>query len=259
MIKITTVNVNGFRSREDQIRNYLANEGECVLALNDTRLNQNITNLAIPGYRMLRKDKVFQGPMSTAGGVAIIIPQKWTCLRVDLTTGSDDFEALAVIIIPSGKNSKPFKLMSVYNHPRNYVPRQLLVEYDEIRFNGNQLPGLLLGDFNCPHAAFGSRTTDEFGSRLLQNLNQENLIYFNDGTPTYNSNSTGLSNVLDLVIGDQETSRLVQSCIVSGDIGSDHLPITTTLSFRVAVNIREKLNMNSWECYKPDFDQHPCP
>ena len=50
MIKITTVNVNGFRSREDQIRNYLANEGECVLALNDTRLNQNITNLAIPGY-----------------------------------------------------------------------------------------------------------------------------------------------------------------------------------------------------------------
>ena len=33
---------------------------------------------------------------------------------------------------------------------------------------------------------------------------------------------------------------------MSGDIGSDHLPITTTLSFRVAVNVRDKLNMNSW-------------
>ncbi len=208
--------MNGFRAREDEIRKYLADEGEMVLVMNDTRLSQNITNVALPGYRMLRKDKVYQGPVSTAGGVAMLIPQKWSCLQLNLATTGDSFEALAVIVIPNGKSCKPFKLVSVYNHPRNYLPQQLISEFNRIRFNGNSLPGLLLGDFNYPHSAFGSRTTDEFGSRLLQNLNQENLIFFNDGTPTYVSNSTGLANVLDLVIGDQETSRIVQSCVVSG-------------------------------------------
>ncbi len=53
MIRITTVNVNGFRARENQIRNYLASEEECILAMNDTRLSQNRMNIAIPGYRMI--------------------------------------------------------------------------------------------------------------------------------------------------------------------------------------------------------------
>ena len=68
-----------------------------------------------------------------------------------------------------------------------------------------------MGDFNCPHTAFGSRTSNEFGSRLLQSINQENMTYFNDGAPTYFSNATGQSNVLDLVVGNQEMNRLIMT------------------------------------------------
>ena len=92
-IRIVTVNVNGFRARENEIRKYLADKEECVLAVNDTRLSQNNANIAIPGYRMLREDKVCHGPMATAGGVAILVPQKWSCLRLNLTTKGDNFEA----------------------------------------------------------------------------------------------------------------------------------------------------------------------
>ena len=195
---------------------------------------------------MIREDKICQNIMATAGGVAFIIPKKWSCLKIDLKTTGLSYEALAVIIIPSGTNPKPFKLLSVYNHPGNHFPHQLLTEYKNITFNGKELPGLLLGDLNCPHTAFGSRTTNEFGSRLLQALNQENLVYFNDGAATYFSNSTGLPNVLDLVIADASMSRWVESCKAEGQIGSDHVPVKTTLSFDIDHESRERVNLSAW-------------
>ena len=52
--------------------------------------------------------------------------------------------------------------------------------------------------------------------------------------------------MLDLVIGDQETSRIVQSCVVGNDIGSDHFPVTTTINFKAATGPKERVNMNLW-------------
>lgn len=245
-IKIIGVNVNGFRARESQIRKYIMEQGDnCVFALSDTRLKENITVRNIPGYSMLREDREYTTEMATAGGVALLLPQTWTCLKSRNVLSGSNCESITAIIVPVG-NGKPFILSAAYNHPGNYIPQHYFKDLKNLMFNGQSLPTLIVGDLNCPHQAFGSRTTNEFGSRLLQTINNENYILLNDGQPTYFSNATGLPNLLDLVLVDPEMSLEIISCITSGDVGSDHLPVVTTLKARVDMKARVGVSLKRW-------------
>ena len=249
-VKLISVNVNGLRTRFDELIRYIDQQGEnCIFALSDTRLLQDTNIGNITGYTLLRNDKIYTTQMATAGGVALLIPSKWTCQRVKINHKGKDVEALAAIILPSGEVSQPLKIMSVYNHPENHFPLDLLKEFKNVRFNGKELPGLIVGDFNCPHKTFGSRITNDYGIKLIQNLNNEDLVFFNDGKSTYCSSSSGLSNVLDLVIGEPITSPLIESCTVVGDIGSDHYPVVTTFAFRASKTTKSKVNMKLWASY----------
>ena len=249
-IKVTTINVNGYRTRESQVRKYISENGRnSILALSDTRLTKSIKVQEIPGYAMIRKDKISNTVMATAGGVLLIIPNRWSCLSINLVTTGDHFEAVAAIVLPTGRGCKPLKILCIYNHPGHHFPGNIITEFKNMTFNGREIPGFILGDLNCPNVAFGSRVSNEFGNKLLQLLNQENLILFNCKSPTYFSNASGLSNVLDLVIGEPLTSRFVESCQVRGDVGSDHLPVTTTLSFTDEIKEQERINMDVWAKY----------
>ena len=195
---------------------------------------------------MVRSDREYrtEDVMATAGGVALLIPTKWSCQSVELKTKGDYFEAIAATIFPGGRNSNPFKILVVYNHPRNHFPLGILQEFKGISFDGKPVPGVLVGDTNCPHEVFGSRTSNVYGRKFVQLLNQENLVFFNDDSPTFVSNSTGQSNVLDLVIGEPETDKYIESCSVKGDIGSDHLPVFTCLKFDCEVTRSQGLDLN---------------
>ena len=161
-IKIVTINVNGFRSREKELRRFIQETGSnCVYALNDTRLTENVVISQIQGFSMLRYDRPLDNAMATAGGVALLIPDTWTCLSFDLKTTGDHFEALAAIILPAGTNSYPFKILSIYNHQKKHFPPGIIHEFKTLMFNGSPVPGVLVGDLNCPHSAFGSRTSNE--------------------------------------------------------------------------------------------------
>ena len=246
-IKLISVNANGFRAREGEIRRFLGNQAKnCIMAISDTKLKEETDVREIEGYTMLRMDKKTTNTIAPAGGVALIIPKSWSCQQVNLTSTGDHYEAIAVILLPPDQNSRPFKLICIYNHPGHYFPEGIFSDFRNIGLNGKEIGGFVVGDMNCPHAAFGSRTENEFGRKLLQNLNQENLIYHDCQSPTYISNSTGLANVLDLVISDFTGSQLVESCQIGNDIGSDHLPIVTRLSFRSNPVQKTKTNLIAW-------------
>ena len=244
--KIISVNVNGYRTREPEIKHLVEKQKHNgILALSDTRLRNDI-DVKLEGYRILRCDKLTRTIMATAGGVMIAIPEKWTCMKVNLRSRGDGFEAVAVIILPSAPGSKPFKLMLVYNHPGNHFPINLLTEFKRMTFNGRDIGGFLVGDFNCAHTAFGSRSSNSFGSRFLQLLNDEQLIFHPTNSPTYISNATGLSNTLDLVISDQMGCHLVNSCYVGEDLGSDHFPVITELAFHEVKMPQKRVHFNKW-------------
>ena len=246
-VKVISLNVNGFRSREAEIRRFLNEQGKnCVLALSDTRLKKDTEIGEIADFTMLRCDKEYNTEMATAGGVALIIPKKWSCLRVPISTSGKPFEAISVILLPPDQGICPIKLVCVYNHPKNHFPQCIFSHFKNVSFNGKSVGGFLVGDFNCPHTSFGSRTTNEFGIKFLQAVNHENLIYFHLHSPTYYSSSTGQANILDMVMADEAGSRLVESCYVGDDVGSDHLPVVTKLTFRAKPIQKSKTNLALW-------------
>ena len=226
----------------------------CIFALNDTRLSLNVHVTNIPGYSMVREDKIYNGPTATAGGVALLVPQDWSCLKVNIQPTGDQCESLTVIVTPIGENAKSFKLNTLYNHPGNHISPTFITNLKNHLSNGKNLPLLIVGDLNCPHQAFGSRTTNEYGNSLLQIINNESLILINDDKePTYFSNASGLHNILDLVIADIEMNRLITCCGVSGDVGSDHFPVVTTLYLKIKQKLRQIVimkqrssNIESW-------------
>ena len=200
-----------------------------------------------PGYSIVREDKIYNGPTATAGGVALLVPQDWSCLKVNIQPTGDQCESLTVIVTPIGENAKSFKLNTLYNHPGNHISPTFITNLKNHLSNGKNLPLLIVGDLNCPHQAFGSRTTNEYGNSLLQIINNESLILINDDKePTYFSNASGLHNILDLVIADIEMNRLITCCGVSGDVGSDHLPVVTTLNLKIKQKLRQIVNMKQW-------------
>ena len=71
---------------------------------------------------------------------------------------------MALVIVPP--NSKPMKIATCYNRPGNLFPIELLQEFNEIKLNGTDLPGIFAGDFNSSHTAFGSRHTNTFGTPI---------------------------------------------------------------------------------------------
>ena len=182
---------------------------------------------------------------ATAGGVAFIFPKKWPCVIHEFKLKRDHFEALALILIPP--NSKPIKIATCYNRPGHHLPEELLKEFNNLKFNGADVPGLFVGDFNSSHVAFGSRLTNTYGNSLLHAIHKNNLIHFNTQTPTYICTSSGEPNILDLVLGNNLKTQYFLSCQVEGDIGSDHFPVKTLLDFNVKkANTRLKLNFCEW-------------
>ena len=121
---------------------------------------------------MVRQDKTYSGKTATAGGVAILVPQDWSCLKVNISPTGDHFESLTVIITPARNNAKPFKLATMYNHPGNHISPQFIANLKNYLSNGRSLPLLLVGDLNCPNQSFGSRTTNEYGNSFLQIISQ---------------------------------------------------------------------------------------
>ena len=245
-LKITSVNVNGYRAREPEIIRLAEKlEQSSILALSDTRLKKDV-EVRLEGFNILRNDKISTAAMATAGGVMLAIPKKWVCKKVDLRSTGQEFECIAAIISPTAPGSKPFKLMCIYNHPNHHFPANLLMEFKQITFNNNCIGGFIVGDLNCAHTAFGSRTSNSYGNRLLQLINDEDMIFHPIPSPTYISNASGLTNTLDLVLSDQSGSRLVESCYIGEDIGSDHLPVITELAFHVVKTKRSILDFNKF-------------
>jgi hypothetical protein len=102
----------------------------------------------------------------------------------------------------------------------------------EACLNGKSIPHIIIGDFNSPNEAFGSRITTASGTQPLEIIESHQLILLNwQGDPTYISNHSADVNVLDLALCNSKMLHLIEDVEVGDDSpGSDHLPIIITLN-----------------------------
>lgn len=240
-------NCNGYATRKPYLTEYLKGKNNCIIALNDTRLNLDIgrstrQQTKIEGFTFYRDTFFGDGHAGGAGGVAFLVPSD---LKVKTLTifNKYNLDAFAILVDLPG-DMPSIKLATYYNHPYNPTSKHQTIrtlskaafqDFFEcemgkgIRGKILQNPiGILCGDLNSNHEDFGSSKTDHNGVVLKEIMEDLELLPLNPKDPTRPISE----NVLDFAICNSKTKKFVTNCWIEKDLGgSDHLPIIVEMDF----------------------------
>ena len=222
-IGMITVNANSVRNKKSNLMHLVDRLKDTyhaiILMLADTRLYSEV-EFFLPGFSLIQSNK--HTGDSSPGGTAIAVPNTWDVELVqNITESTQGFESVGILATPPG--SQTLKLLSIYNHPQYHLPQHILTNFINVKSNNKDVNGFIGGDFNCPHEAFHSRFSNIYGSGLLNQVTNSNLVVIENTEPTIFHR--GEPNILDLFICEPRSCHMVEECYVEESIGSDHLPL----------------------------------
>ena len=138
-----SLNIASLLKHIDELRVLMSDQTLDVLAVNETRLDDTVSNqmIHIDGYDIVRRDRNRRG-----GGVCLYIRGTFNYTRrhdvVDV-----DIEAVCVEI--NRHNSKPFAIISAYRPPNAEDEFFSLLELIIQKLDGEGKEILIMGDLNC--------------------------------------------------------------------------------------------------------------
>ena len=151
--KIGMLNIVSLPKYIDEIRILLADQYFDVLALNETRLNENISSqdMFIHNYDFIRADCSRSG-----GGVCLYVKNSINYLnRNDLV--KDNLEALCIEILK--RSSAPFIVGTIYRPPSAFVDSFSNIEQLVKSIDDENKEFYLLGDLNANMLDISNNTT----------------------------------------------------------------------------------------------------
>lgn len=179
-----------------------------IVSLQETWLKPQY-NFKISGYSCLREDR-----SDSYGGVAILVKHSIPFSHVPLPNHSTDFSIIAADI-----NKTCF--VSVYiPHPSTSV----FNEIDQI-ISSLPKPLVIMGDFNAQHQSWGSSSSNYYGNRVLEIVDNNNLCILNNGDPTRRTAPTESFSAPDLTICTPILASSLSWTTMSSTYGSDHFPV----------------------------------
>lgn len=201
-----------------------------------------------PGYNITRCDRP-----DGKGGAAILI--KSNLVYKDLNT---PILGAGVQIVGIGlkiNNSLSLSLISLYIKPNTRITTNQWVTF----FNAIPRPFIVGGDFNAHSLAWGCGFNDVAGNNLLEALHQNNLIFLNNGKPTFIGKFNTRDTAIDVTIATPDIANSLQWDTYLDPCGSDHLPIIVNcnLSPQCAVkSLNKKWNLKkaNWEGFVNDSE-----
>ena len=246
--EVVHINIRGVRSNKKNLECYLAemNFPE-VVCLNETKLPRNKT-FELNGYNISARRE-----HSDIGGSrgSMILTRRDIMNVIEIEETKELFhEEIIGIHIQKSNSSPDVKIFTYYNPPLS-APCEAIFGY----ISSLQEICILTGDINCKNTIWGSSRDETRGVELLETLNKNDLILFNNDSKTRCDPVTGKEESLDLVIGNIDSTRLFQEFWVGFDVGSDHYPLHAVFQFKAPENgaslsgkIRrvQKLNRTKW-------------
>lgn len=173
----------------------------------------------VRGYEIVRLDSG-----NNHNGVAILVHHSLQFTKID-TFYDDSLQNLAIRLTYG--NNKQLTVVSFYS-PGNCQPTFSKVKLQNLI---DSIPGPLFiaGDFNANNLAWGSISTDVRGREVLEVIDENNLVFLNDGDKTTVGSHVWRPNVLDLTIVSPSISLISNWAVYDDPLGSYHLPIITKL------------------------------
>ena len=213
-------NAQSLRAHSNELKQFIATSTEKphLICVQETWLQPQL-EFRFPGYSVERRDR----PDGRGGGVAILISESISYSVLDF--GGVDAEALGVKITAGDKK---LTIVNIYNPPQQRIDpaayKKLLSEPYSI----------IVGDFNAYSSLWGGATTDINGLALEDLLEECNLVTLNTGEGTHIQYTGGLS-PLDLTFVSQRLAARCTWSVLGNSLGSDHLPVITTIDEQPAV------------------------
>ena len=239
--KIIQWNVNGYRSRQQELSLILHEEDPSCLCLQELKIQNehqhvNLNNL----YKTYIKLPDNENNISK-GGVLVAVKTSIAHTHLPLIT---TLQAVAVSF-PTGK------LKSVCSI---YLPPNVNIETEHLDDLVEQLPKptLIMGDFNAHSPLWYDQNLDTRGSRIENLIDTTDLITLNDNHPTYYRSFDQATSNIDLALISNQTAMDFTWTTLKDLYGSDHYPIVVSAVQSYPPQYTEKWNIDraDWKKYR---------
>ncbi len=225
--------MNWRTNKQSLVNNYLETNPDIIL-MNSHGLKNN-ESLKIPGYACHKINS--EEAINDGSAIAVKHNLKYKLL--------DDFDT-DFLAIEIHTTQGPIVLATTYLPPRRpYLPFP-----DIYKLVNNNIPTLILGDFNCTHTQFGNHTNNTVGKSIVNLINQGKLIHLGPHFPTFLCHNAATSP--DKVFSNKH--NYLNTLIEPGNITtSDHIPIIFTVSTKpIYIKTKETLQYKkaNWEQFK---------
>ena len=217
-LNIYYCNVNGFRSKQDSIKNIIEQVQPKIVALCETKLESGKTiKSALPGYEICSRKK-----KAGEKGIAVCVKKQTFKSVLDVTiTNHEDIVAVRIemaqcvariILGYAPQETDPVELRELFF-------TELEIEISQCRL-ADEMP-IVLGDLNSKIQIRGGvvEAITPNGKMLLELINNQELkvLNFHDrcvGKWTYVVRTTGFSSVLDYAISNETISEATEEILI---------------------------------------------
>ena len=234
--------------RQGELRHFISEvtTPPSIICLQETHLNKG-DSFSFPGYNAVLRCR--DGP-NRGGGVATLIANGLSYTELETPK---EVEAVSIQIKLTSKHK--LTVTNIYHVPNTPINqekfRDLFVRKSTV----------IVGDFNSFSTLWGSPKTDANGGLLETLLDDCDLSCINTGEGTYEKQQgRGLSH-LDLTFVSRRLAARASWAVIQDTLGSDHLPVRTTLDERpIFEDIgapRWNLKRANWELFTSQLDDLP--
>ena len=237
-------NTRSLVSHWGEFREYITNKKPLIAGIQETHFidsdAQNYT-FTLPGYSAYFNN-INVTPRQ--GGAALYISNQLLHYEFKLNTNLN-YVAANIQIAQQNIN-----VISIYLSPTLNITKE---DFDNF-FRQLPSPSLILGDFNAHHLAWGCSSNNTRGRILNTALDDHQLVFLNDPTPTYQRFSIERpeQSVIDLSISSPTIAPFFKPEVQIDTYFSDHFPIHVMIG--APSNLHDTF-LSKWNFKKADWNK----
>ncbi len=216
-LQILQWNCNGLKSKFTELITYLHKHQLKIAVLQESKLNCNSTNMDIPNFATIRKDRI----QDNGGGLIIYVHKSLQFKLLPDLAPDDHTEYLGILVGDTN-------IINIYIPPVSSCKTGFKPNINAILPVGDSL---VLGDFNAHDPLWHSSIQDQRGSDIADTIGNSNYGVINENTPT-RLPSNGNATSPDISLASISLMNSVDWKTMTS-LGSDHLPIIIKVSTNI--------------------------
>lgn len=180
VIKFSQWNATIIVNKKAILSQFLYTNSVSIMAIQETFLKPSI-NYYIKDYNIIRKDRSTQ---THGGGVCFLLHNSLRFQSIDIVSNNCLLEVIGCKVFFSNRTIV-YVFINIYIPPNiSFSKTNLNILLGNLSLNPQEQL-FICGDFNAHHLELGSSRNDRRGVELLEFISENNLVYLNDGSPTF--------------------------------------------------------------------------